>query len=49
MLKRVNILFCFMQVSVEKPVIEEGQTESKNSKEQEKDISKVLVDSAHLK
>ncbi|XP_009125139.1 trichohyalin isoform X4 [Brassica rapa] len=30
------------EVSVEKPVIEEGQTESKNSKEQEKDISKAI-------
>lgn len=40
MLKRVNILFWFVQVSVE--------TETKNSQEQEKDISKVLVDTAHV-
>nr|VDC98843.1 unnamed protein product [Brassica rapa] len=30
------------EVSVENPVIEEGQTETKNSKEQEKDISKAI-------
>ncbi|KAG2325220.1 hypothetical protein Bca52824_007948 [Brassica carinata] len=31
------------EVSVKKPVIEEGETETKNSQEEEKDISKVLA------
>lgn len=46
--ERVNILFCFVQVSVENPVIEEGQTETKHSQKEETEISKVLVDTAHV-
>lgn len=41
-----------MQVSVEKPVIEEDQSETKHSLEQEDEIgniSKVLIDTAPVK